>query len=146
MDIGEGEVDQDVVVVPEPPLVQPSFTVVTDDESTDDKPTRKHGFVPLERCEYSSLDGDIRAHASCAEPTYILQSIKEDGWWIGLSWMSVAKALFVVCRELLRDGWDLPGVFQMTLVETAMCQHDLGTPLVESGDELYDILFGQGNA
>ena len=167
-DIGASgeEVDQDVVVASEPPLVQAHSAVAraTAEELVDigesvasaaeqsallaicNLPFRKWGFGPMERGEFALLEAQIRANAISATPVEIADSLQGDGWWLGLSWSAIAKALCVQCTLLLRDGWRVPWIFKALLVESAMRHHELGAPLPSSLGDLHDMLFGQSRS
>ena len=97
----------------------------------------------MERGDFAHLERQVSAFAFCDTPADLEDSVKCDGWWLGLSWLSVAKAFHVQCRLFVENGWRVPRVFKCLLVESAMRCHEVGVPLPRTLIELHDAIFGQ---
>ena len=102
---------------------------------------RKYGFVALERGEFEHLRGTLSANACVSEPGEFEQTLLEDGWWQGLPWLGVAKALHVTQRLLMENGWNVPSFVVQPLVEAAMQQHEAGARPCKASVDLHEILF-----
>jgi len=101
---------------------------------------REWGFVDLVRYEFAALADQLQSQAFVDSPADFYESL-HDGWWTGMPWRLVAKALHVQSRLFLSDGWALPLCFFKHLVEEALLRHDAAAPAPANGEELQRTLF-----
>ena len=80
---------------------------------------RQWGFIALERGERWCMERGLLSQACSAEPTDLPESLQGDGWWLGLSWRQIAKALYVQQILLRQEGWNVSRGAFMQLIEQA---------------------------
>ena len=70
---------------------------------------RALGYVPLERGEFGMLEGQLKMYGVCAaEPCEYDDVLTDALFWSGLSWTSIAAAVFVQLQLWRNDGWGVP--------------------------------------
>ena len=104
--------------------------------------SREAGFVLLGAGELAHLQGSLRAYAFALTPQEFVESLEGDGWWVGLSWLAVAKAFSAQESLFVEQAWQYPAGFMKPLIEVALLQHEVGAPRARSADRLCSVLFG----
>ena len=96
---------------------------------------RPWGFVELQRGEFDVIFGMLVSQAFSPEPLDLLESFRYDGWWPGLRWCDVAKALYVQGRMFEDDGWNIPRRVFKRLIEDAMRLHEQGHAVSRTSED-----------
>ena len=64
-------------------------------EAVSAETARSFGSVEMARGEFTTCEYALRQHALSVEPSEFQLSLREDGFWLGLSWCEVAKLVHV---------------------------------------------------
>ena len=106
---------------------------------------RMRGYVPLPRGTFGQCEAQMKFHAVLAfEPEELENCLLDDFFWTGLSWLSVARCVFVQMVTFEDDGWNVSRRLRKRLVERAMSMHERHDSLVTGGTEVRDVLLGCG--
>ena len=88
------------------------------------------------RGEFAVCEGSLRQHAFSVEPHEFEASLREDGFWLGLSWRQVAKMARVQLTLWADDGWMVPSCVRLGVVQRAMELHESGSAVCDTGEAL----------
>ena len=97
----------------------------------------------MARGEFTLLEQALRAHAFSVEPGEFQHSLREDGFWLGLSWQQVAKLVRVQLTLWADDGWVVSSRVRLGIVERAMQLHVSASALCETGEALCEALLDE---
>ena len=103
-------------------------------------PRREWGYAPVSSEEIGVLANALKSQSCCTSPSEFYDCILQDGYWRGLSWKSVAQAVYVTGLMLRQEGWSVPRGLWNCMIERAMEQNDAGAKAVKSGTELWSVL------
>ena len=104
--------------------------------------------MPLSGREFGDVEGLLLASAGAhAEtPAELEEAFDDEFFWVGLSWLGVAKCLRVLVQRWLNDGWAVPARLWRELQQRAMIQHESGARCCETCGELTAVLLSGGVA
>ena len=129
--------DEDISCTPNHEAPSPDTNPPLDTSDQDDRPW---GSAILKKGERDAIERALISQALSVEPNELAVSLQEDGWWQGLPWRMIAKALHVQRILFKQDGWNIKYEVLGRVIERAMQLERTATPIAISLEQVWSIL------